>query len=137
MQMNYLAYDDQGNVGQSIPFIQGETRLITVLLFNPDGTPFIYPGGTPSELLLKIFSQINAPSIQKTLSGSLVTLATASGALTGVFGFQFKLAAADTALMAANNSGLPMAAIFTDSSANKLEIDFSGIFNVSVPVVQT
>jgi hypothetical protein len=39
--------------------------------------------------------------------------------------------------MAANNSGLPMTATITDSGSNVLELDFSSLFNVTVPVVNT
>jgi hypothetical protein len=137
MQLNYIAKDDKGNVGQQIPLTQGESRNISIFLFNSDGTPFTY-SGTISELLLKIFSTINQASIQKKYSLSQVTPITESGgASSNLIGFSFNLAAADTGSMAPNNSGLPMTATVTDSGGNTFELDFISLFNVTVPVVLT
>lgn len=140
MNLNYILKDDKGNVGQSIPLIQGESRIITCFLFNPDGSPFVYTP-TMTNIALKIFSQINQSSIQKnyTDSPSKVTPITCSGGAVGIIGFQFTLTAADTALMAPNNAGLPMTAKFTDNASpgNIFEVDFIAAFNVTPTVVTT
>ncbi len=136
MQVAYVVQDDKGNVGQSIPFTQGETRLVTLWLFLANGLPFVIPG-TISTAVLKIFSGVNQASIQKTLAGATVTLTAVSGSKAGTIGFQFPLTAADTASMAANNSGLPMIATLTDSGGLVYEFDFVSLFNVGVPAVIT
>jgi hypothetical protein len=121
-----------------LPLIQGESRTISVLLFNTDGSPFLYTG-TLSELLVKVYASVSAASIQKKFSLSQVTpiyqrLGTTNQ---GIMGFQFALSAADTATIAANNAGLPMTAVFTDNAGDVFETDFITAFTVSVPVVQT
>jgi hypothetical protein len=137
MQISAIIKDNEGNVG-NIPLVWGESRVINAYLINPDGTPFVYTG-TPSEILVKIFSNINQTSIKKKLSLSQVSLFSVSGIQTGVIGIQFTLLASETPNMAANNSGLPMSIAFTDSEnpANVLEIDFESVFNVSQPRIQT
>jgi len=137
MQRNYIVKDDKGNYGQTIPLTKGESRLISVYLFNPDGTPFDY-SATIVEILVKVFSNINQTSIQKRLTTLGVAAITKAGASASNFiGFQFALSATDTGNMAANNSGLPMTVTVTDSSGNVLELDFISIFNVTPPVVLT
>lgn len=137
MKIAYIAKDELGLAGKTISFTQGETKTISVFLFNPDGSPFTY-SGTVTELALKIFSSINAASISKKLSLSTVTLINSAGAFVSTLtGFQFSLNSADTTSMAVNNSGLPMVANVTDSDGNILEIDFIALFNVTGPVVTT
>jgi hypothetical protein len=137
MTVNYVVTDNQGNAGQTIPLTQGESRLINLFLFNSNGTPFVIPG-TISTIVLKIFSTINGASIQKTLAGTTVAaITTAAGIKAGLMGFSFSLLAADTTSMAANNSGLPMTATVTDTSANITELDFISMFNVVPPAVLT
>lgn len=137
MTVNYVATDNQWNSGQTIPLTQGESRTINVFFENANGSPFVIPG-TISAIVLKIFSTINAASIQKTLAGATVSAITLDGAIkSGMIGLQFTLLAADTSSMAANNSGLPMTATITDSLGNITELDFISLFNVSLPVVLT
>lgn len=135
MTFNYVLQDNQGNVGQSIPLIQGESRTITAWLSGSNGAPI--PVASLSEIVVKVFSQINQASIVKKLSLSQVTQIQLSG-ISGynLAGFQFTLSAADTASMAANNSGLPMKAVVTVGT-DTLEFDFAAAFNVSTPVVTT
>ncbi len=137
MKLNYIVKDDSGNVGQTLPITQGETRVVSVFLFNPDGTPLDY-SATITEIFVKVYSNVSAASIHKKLSLSEVTAITKGGPLaSNLIGFQFALAAADTGIMAANNSGLPMIATITDSGGKILELDFIAVFNVSLPAVQT
>lgn len=137
MKLAYIVKDDKGNVGQSIPLTKGESRIITVFLFDSNGVPFSY-SGTITEIDLKIFSTISVASIRKKLSLSEVTAITQAGPQTSnLIGFQFSLSAANTNAMAANNSGLPMTATITDSGTNVLELDFLEIFKVTDPVVLT
>ena len=136
MTSAYVLKDSSGNSGQSIPLTQGESRTVTVFLQNNDGTPRVIPG-TISTAVVKIFSTINAASIQKSLAASTLTLATLAGITGGTIGFQFTLSGSDTTSMAANNSGLPMIATLTDSSGNIYEFDFVSVFSVVPPVVVT
>lgn len=136
MKLNYIVKDNQGNAGQTIAITQGESRVISVFLFNNDGSPYVFSGAV-SELLVKAFSAINQSSIQKKLSLSEVTLINLTGGFSGMTGFQFVLSSANTTSMAANNSGLPMIATITDNDSNVLELDFISIFNVTAPVVLT
>lgn len=136
----YALHDDQGNGGQKISLTQGESRTISVYLFEPDGSPVIYTA-TLTELLVKIYTSVSLASIQKKFSTSQVTplylRPGATGTNTGIIGFQFQLAAADTAQIAANNPGVPMTATFTDSGGNVLEYDFLAAFSATLPVVQS
>ena len=137
MQLNYIVKDNEGNAGQNIMLTRGETKTVSVFLFNKDGSPFVFPA-TVTELLVKVFSNISQMSIQKTFTGALVTLfecAALGGA--GLFGFQFTLLPADTNQMAANAAPLPMTATITDSSGNVTELDFLAVFEVEVPAVLT
>lgn len=135
MSPKYLLKDNLGNVGKSVSIVQGESRDVTLFLFNDDGTPLVYTP-TPTEILVKIYSTINQASIQYKQSLAKV-VAVASTQLGGIIGLKFTLAAADSQGMAPNNSGLPMSAIFTDGSGNVLELDFQSAFNVSAPLIQT
>lgn len=135
MFIKYVAQDNFGNVGQKIPFVQGESRTITVWLRNENGTPFVYTG-TLEELFLKIYANISVGSIAKKFSLEQVTPIEVSGPIAGIIGFEFSLLPADTVKMAANNSGLAMSAFFTDDAANVLELDFQALFDVGIPAVQ-
>lgn len=124
--------DENGVGGKVISLTQGETKSVQAFMYNADGTP-LFVSGTISEILVKVFSQINQAAIQKTLGMSQVTKI--SDSTLGCFGFSFVLAAADTASMAANNSGLPMSATFTMSDGSIKEYEFQGAFDVSTPVL--
>jgi len=135
--VNYAVKDSQGNFGQTIPLTQGESRLINMFFLHTDGSPFVIPG-TISAIVLKIFSSINAASIQKTLAATTAAPITMAGSIaSGMIGVSFSLLAADTTSMAPNNSGLPMTATITDSAGNITELDFISVFNVVPPAVLT
>lgn len=136
MQLAYVLKDNQGHSGQTLPLTQGETRTVTCFLFNADGTPYAWQG-TLSELVVKCYANVSAPSIQKKYSLSQVTPVTASGGLAGIIGFQFTLAAVDTTSMTPNSTGLPMTATLTDASGNVTELDFLQAFNVVQAAVLT
>ena len=131
MLVKYLLTDELGNAGQFISLTQGDTKTITFFPQLPNGAPLVYKA-TVATIVVKVYSQINQASIQKTLAATTVTQCTCT-ALGGVIGYQFVLEAADTASMAANNSGLPMSVTVTDSSGNVTQYDVQGGFDVGVP----
>lgn len=131
----YVVNDDRKNAGQQIPITRGETKVVTMTLFNPDGTLFVYTA-VLAEILVKVFSNISQASIQKRLSLAAVTPLTCA-ALGGMIGFQFTLLPADTNMMAANNSSLPMLAVITDVGGNVTELNFLAVFSVDTPAVLT
>lgn len=133
--MKYLLQDNLGNVGQVLPLIVGESRQITVYLFEDNGLPFSL-SDVPTEVLVKVFSNINQASIKKKLSTSDVALISQAGAVTSnLIGLQFTLATTDTALMAPNNNGLPMS--ITINGSKVTELDIAAAFSVAVPLIQT
>lgn len=130
MNLDYIAKDDRGNVGQTLPLIRGESRTVSIYLFNPDGTPFDY-SQTISTIAAKIFSAPNVAAITKTPTA----LSKAGASTSGLIGIQFSLTGTDTNSMAANSVGLPMSMKITDSLGGVLEVDFATLFTVTDPVV--
>lgn len=134
MQPVYIIQDENNVSGQFITCTQGESKTAKLFLFNADGSPF-FISGTISEIVIKIFSTINAASIVKKLSLSQVTKIADS--TLGCFGFQWLMASADTAAMAANNTGLPGRVTLTMSDGTTKEYDFVALFLVEPPTVNT
>ncbi len=133
MQPAYVVQDETlANGGQTIEITQGETKVVNVFMFKPDGGPLFVPGSI-SEITIKVFSQINQASIVKTLGDEEVTKI--SDETYGCFGFKFILTAEDTLSMASNNAGLPMKAIVDLGEGGIKEFDFLAVFQVLAPVL--
>lgn len=134
MQPKYVLQNQSTEeTGQTLSITQGETLDVSLFFIAPSGIPLAI--GSATECVVKLFSQINQASILKKLSLSQVELIQSDQL--GIFGINFSIAAADSLMMAPNNCGLPMSAIFTQTDGEITQYDLLSAFIIMVPAVQT
>lgn len=132
MSPKYLMQDERGNSGQYISLTQGESKIIKIFPQNADGTPFVITD-TISEIVIKIYTGVSTPSLQKKLSLSTVTKLLSTDPA-GCMGFECPISATDSAGFVANSSGLPILITVT-TSVGVIELNIQEGLLVDQPVV--